>query len=1206
MATFTMQSSTYISCKVEIWEERIGSNTSRIHADAYYCRTNSWSGLTSADPCNAYITIYGQQFQVHSGYFGLYARDGWKWIGGCTKDVSHGDAINIGVSYSCDSYGGYFTCSGSGSIWCDAFYSAPTGVSGTTLAQTSPQRGKVQSRVNVGSWGNNSSSSYWVISKTSNRNPVSEWASSSSSNTIYWTVGSNSIYQWYAEALNNHGYATFAGPYKLSAVSVPTASATGNSTTPKTTLSSTVAYRGGLSGTTTEDAADLRSWRLYYKRSDQSWPAAESPQQSQTGTSLSKSVTFDPIPYTTFETGYNYHVSMVPVNSYGAWGDTSNLTGGTRILRCPQNVRASSVNTDTPKEALFTMTAGQAGGFAGESESAGYTNGSMWGYKIQYSVNADLSGASTTALTRGNTINITGLALDTTYYYRITGYNTFGLSNTSEIRSFKTRKEFDPQNASIDDFSYTGSFRDLDLTYHLDTSVLHAGGLELDGEDISSIKVQAKGREGFYDSNHEWVDPQWGTIIEDTSGSKSASFDFTMSQVFNAWGWAGEIRPSRLYGATEQQTYSGKNLCDYAKLVPYGTVQKTQVDGRDGFLIEGLPNNGTVAVFSDRDFVFGPDTYTISFDIRKVGESGNLKFAGGAYVAGKSAGLYFYPTGESTANKSPATSWQRVYFTVAFTQDTILGSHLHLYFQPYTGTIELSNFQIEKNSTPTDYEPYVGGMPSPNPDYPQNVTNTTVGNLELCQIGNYQDYVYKSGGEWYVHKEVEKAVLDGTQTGITQFTTADYYCAAFVLENYAGSWAAKNVISDNFVYDIDAVYYNTGEAIGGLNVGNPRIRIMILRSRGVANLDQMYAWLAAHPTTMYYQLATPTDTKITDPVTIQALDEWATGGWLTYFAGIDFRIIFTNTRGRELILPGAIEPPADVRASGYKRYENHPLQFVTNASASSAGSFWFTDDQNRTATLTPDPLVWIFAANINAPSTVGSLYSDQLSVTGLLSEISTGIPGDSIDYDTTYQAAVALTSEFGVQTRSPEFSLTTGSRTQWFLVDQFREGGVSLNEILRLATTSTVSRTPVETYYIRANALGAQPSGTDLRGMRLNFWTKPIYFREENVGFAMLSGRSGSSEWLLGYLQDPVDGNFKFGLWELPTSTPSAWILHTCFFDGKNWLMDYYDIPDEAGWVVSNWITRTPSGGSDTANGLRSSPLATTRVYATPLGEENN
>ena len=53
---------------------------------------------------------------------------------------------------------------------------------------------------------------------------------------------------------------------------------------------------------------------------------------------------------------------------------------------------------------------------------------------------------------------------------------------------------------------------------------------------------------------------------------------------------------------------------------------------------------------------------------------------------------------------------------------------------------------IEKGSKNSTYTPY-GTTP-----------------IELCKIGTYQDYFYKDSGKWYLHKEVGKVVLDGSES----------------------------------------------------------------------------------------------------------------------------------------------------------------------------------------------------------------------------------------------------------------------------------------------------------------------------------------------------------------------------------------------------------------------------------------------------------
>ena len=76
-------------------------------------------------------------------------------------------------------------------------------------------------------------------------------------------------------------------------------------------------------------------------------------------------------------------------------------------------------------------------------------------------------------------------------------------------------------------------------------------------------------------------------------------------------------------------------------------------------------------------------------------------------------------------------------------------THLYVYISSSLGddaTITLEDVQLEQNSTATDFEPYVGGIPSPNPNYPQDIhvvsgdntieiTGRNLANLEDIQIG---------------------------------------------------------------------------------------------------------------------------------------------------------------------------------------------------------------------------------------------------------------------------------------------------------------------------------------------------------------------------------------------------------------------------------------------------------------------------------------
>lgn len=57
-------------------------------------------------------------------------------------------------------------------------------------------------------------------------------------------------------------------------------------------------------------------------------------------------------------------------------------------------------------------------------------------------------------------------------------------------------------------------------------------------------------------------------------------------------------------------------------------------------------------------------------------------------------------------------------------------------------------FQLEKGSQATSFAPYF----TP---------------IELCKIGDYQDYIHDNGGKWFKHKEVGKTIDSSGSTGIT-------------------------------------------------------------------------------------------------------------------------------------------------------------------------------------------------------------------------------------------------------------------------------------------------------------------------------------------------------------------------------------------------------------------------------------------------------
>lgn len=170
----------------------------------------------------------------------------------------------------------------------------------------------------------------------------------------------------------------------------------------------------------------------------------------------------------------------------------------------------------------------------------------------------------------------------------------------------------------------------------------------------------------------------------------------------------------------------------------------------------------------------------------------------------------------------------------------------------------LDSIQIEQGSTATDYEPYQ------NQTYP-----IYLGDLELCKIGDYQDYIYKENNKWYIHKDIGKVVLDGSENWER---SSSYSNASFT--NISGAKYIPDS-GDNNIY----VYCDYYDRTYKTNLNNLSYCCalssnsnLLIRNVDFTTNNNFKNWLSTHNTTVYYVLETPTTTEITDTTLINQLN----------------------------------------------------------------------------------------------------------------------------------------------------------------------------------------------------------------------------------------------------------------------------------------------------------------------------------------------
>lgn len=152
-----------------------------------------------------------------------------------------------------------------------------------------------------------------------------------------------------------------------------------------------------------------------------------------------------------------------------------------------------------------------------------------------------------------------------------------------------------------------------------------------------------------------------------------------------------------------------------------------------------------------------------------------------------------------------------------------------------------------------------------------------LGSIELCKIGDYQDYIYKGTDGWYLHKEMKKAIFNGSENWEYNAEANKERVLVTVddiaLQEYIAT-APVVTVCDQFK---GSNWYNLYRGIAGVNVmssHDSRHRITI-RTNDFTSADSFKTWLSSHNMTVYYVLATPTDTKLTDSLLIDQLEALA-------------------------------------------------------------------------------------------------------------------------------------------------------------------------------------------------------------------------------------------------------------------------------------------------------------------------------------------
>lgn len=292
----------------------------------------------------------------------------------------------------------------------------------------------------------------------------------------------------------------------------------------------------------------------------------------------------------------------------------------------------------------------------------------------------------------------------------------------------------------------------------------------------------------------------------------------------------------------------------------------------------------------------GTPTPSSPIPVNVVSGDNEINVTGRNLLEGVEYGDIIAQTGEETTSTSVIKSKNYIpyyrnttyYLSVNSVMPTNMGINLRFYNKnkEYIGYAGLtgsgSNFNITIVTSVGDTTPMyfrfretlsVGPITSLN----DNVMITTVNDMnyepfgntynidlpegmELCKIGNYQDYFYKDSGKWYLHKEIGKVVLDEN----SNISTHLYGTNSF--QTYTNNILKNDnllcVISDYF----KGVSYDNRTSGDNLiySVSNDPTFDLVIRNTTFTSLADFKTWLSTHNVVVYYVLATPVNTALED------------------------------------------------------------------------------------------------------------------------------------------------------------------------------------------------------------------------------------------------------------------------------------------------------------------------------------------------------
>lgn len=220
-----------------------------------------------------------------------------------------------------------------------------------------------------------------------------------------------------------------------------------------------------------------------------------------------------------------------------------------------------------------------------------------------------------------------------------------------------------------------------------------------------------------------------------------------------------------VYGNSEQKSYSGKNKLDFKKILENANAVYTERDG-----VFNLTNQGKLYSAKYKLNLKPNTTYTIYQNFQEQ-NSTNVRLA---ILKGSN-----YEIVVESHSTSKAESYRKKTFTTDESSDYYIRGDWSLLYLPliYNEPILVEGTNV------MPYEPYTGGMPSPNPEYPQEIE--TVGS-NVNEFDCRESFTNK--GLTLTKYKDGSFKIEGTATVTTTFAISNYFKLQQGVYTFKAEW----------------------------------------------------------------------------------------------------------------------------------------------------------------------------------------------------------------------------------------------------------------------------------------------------------------------------------------------------------------------------------------------------------------------------------